>query len=248
MSATSTSNGPFHLVICPGAWCQVAQWQGFVEAMNRSPLDLSGITLVQWPNGEEAVGLSGHVDAVLSAVPVGTGPLVMLGHSFGTFPLLEASAVLGERVRGVVLVDGFLPVHGLSAFAQSEGRRGPASMRAAAVSGAVPPPDPMIWGLRDDLAPSVISSMQTHSLSSLEESISAEAAAVVEHLPMKAYLGASAHTGEANPFKRAFASLEGRRDWFSVQISGGHLLHVERPVALAYWTAQFLRMVAGKGF
>ena len=57
MSATSTSNGPFHLVICPGAWCQVAQWQGFVEAMNRSPLDLSGITLAQWPNGEEAVGL-----------------------------------------------------------------------------------------------------------------------------------------------------------------------------------------------
>ncbi|MAV47920.1 MAG: alpha/beta hydrolase [Alphaproteobacteria bacterium TMED89] len=243
----STSKGPFQLVLCPGAWCPASQWQGFVTAMQRSPTDISTITTAQWPVSGVA-SLSDHREAVLEAVPDGQGPVVLLGHSFGSLPMLEAAVVLEDRVKGAIFVDGFLPALGRSAFAQSEGRRGPQVMRAEAQAGSVPPPDPAIWGLRGQQAEAVAQAMQPHSLSSLETGISEQAAARVETLPKRAYIGASAHRGQANPFKRAFDSLEGRPDWFSVQINGGHLLHIERPTALAYWCAQFLAMVAGKVF
>lgn len=245
----SSTPGPFHLVLCPGAWCPAVQWQDFITALHRSPGDVRGISTAQWPTSGQS-GLAEHVEAVLAAVPEGAGPLVLLGHSFGTFPMLEAALALGDRVHGVVFVDGFLPSHGLSAFAHSQGRRGPDVMRAAARSadGAVPPPDPAIWGLEGVVAAQVAQVMQPHSVKSFEDSISAPAAAMLETLPKRAYIGASQNKGPGNPFKRAFDSLEGRQDWFSVQINGGHMLHVERPAALAYWCAQFLAMVAGKRF
>ena len=121
-------------------------------------------------------------------------------------------------------------------------------MRATARGGMVPPPDPAIWGLERDLADELKQTMQLHSLASFEEDLSPQARSVIDTLPRKAFIGASAHRGAGNPFKRAFEGLEGREDWFSVQINGGHMLHIERPSALAYWCSQFLRMVAGKGF
>ncbi|MGB1157411.1 MAG: alpha/beta hydrolase [Alphaproteobacteria bacterium] len=240
------SAGPFHLVICPGAWSPPCQWDGFVDAMTRAPIDLSGVTAASWP--ETDAGLAAHVEAVLRAVPDQGQPVVLLGHSFGAFPMLEAGAKLGARLRGAVFVDGFLPDHGLSAFAQSAQSQGPSVMRAAARDGMVPPPDPAIWGLTGDLADELKRQMRPHSLASLEEGLSAAARDVIHALPHKAFIGASTHRGAGNPFKRAFDGLEGREDWFSVQINGGHMLHVERPSALAYWCSQFLRMVAGKGF
>lgn len=240
------SVGPFHLVICPGAWSASSHWDGFVDAITHAPVDLDGVSTAVWP--EVDVGLMGHVEAVLEAVPGGEQPVVLLGHSFGAFPMLEAGAKLGSRLRGAVFVDGFLPDHGLSAFAQSAQSRGPNAMRAAARDGMVPPPDPRIWGLEGHHADELKRTMQAHSLASFEEVLSAEAAALIPKLPRKAFIGASTHRGAGNPFKRAFDGLEGREDWFSVQINGGHMLHVERPSALAYWCSQFLRMVAGKGF
>ena len=240
------SAGPFHLVICPGAWSPPAQWDGFVEAMKRAPVDLSGVTTARWP--ETDMGLAAHAEAVLRAIPDQGQPVVLMGHSFGAFPMLEAGAKLDARLRGAVFVDGFLPDHGLSAFAQSAQSRGPSAMRATARGGMVPPPDPAIWGLESDLADELKRTMQPHSLASFEEDLSPQARSVIDTLPRKAFIGASAHRGAGNPFKRAFEGLEGREDWFSVQINGGHMLHIERPSALAYWCSQFLRMVAGKGF
>ena len=240
------SEGPFHVVICPGAWCPAAQWAGFGERLNHSSPDVLGVTVAQWPT--TGAGLSAHRDAVLNAVPDGDCPIVLLGHSFGTFPMLEAGWGLGQRVLGVICVDGFLPEHGLTAFSQSKGSRGPEIMRAKAIEGVVTPPDPAIWGLRGADAADVAANLQPHSLSSLEDAICSEAAALLDTLPRKAYIGASSHQGASNPFKRAFDGLEGRKDWFSVQIQSGHLLQVERPDALAYWCAQFLRMTADKGF
>ncbi len=240
------TQGPFHLVICPGAWCPASQWAGFAQSLGRSSSDVLGVSTAQWP--VTGAGLLAHRDAVLAVLPAGDAPIVLLGHSFGTLPMLEAGLGLGARLAGAIVVDGFLPEHGLSAFAQSARSRGPEVMRVSAVDGTVPPPDPTIWGLRGAEAKRVANHLQPHSLSSLEEGISADAAVLFDGMARKAFIGASAHQGAGNPFKRAFDGLEGRKDWFSVQIQGGHLLHIERPDALAYWCAQFLRMAAGKGF
>lgn len=257
----SDLKGPFDLIICPGAWTPARHWEGVGRILSQAQgqADLRGISAVQWP-GTAPAGLLEHRDAVLAQVAATSGsdsdaPLVLAGHSFGAFPMLEAAAELGERVAGLIFIDAFLPDYGRSIFSQSEGRSGPRIMReqAAQTGGMVPPPDPSIWGLgtaTDDGAdaPGALppQPLFPQSLEVFEEPLSDAALQAFNNAPKRAYFSASRNGN--NPFKRAFDGLDGRADWFTVQIEGGHLLHVDRPAALAYWCAQFLRLVAGRRF
>ena len=236
----------FHLQVSPGAWSRVQQWDPFRACMRRHDAHLQSLAVTQWPSLDPDAGLQAHAQAVLDGIPPRADHVVLLGHSFGAFPMLEAATALNGRLCGLLFVDAFLPELGPSIFAQSEGSSGPDAIRAAAIDGLAQPPDPAIWGLKGARAEAARAAMQPHALRAFEECLSPAAMAMVETVSPRGFLNASAHAN--SPFRRAFRALEGRADWLSLQIEGSHLLHLERPAAVAYWTGQLLRMAAGRSF
>lgn len=252
------ARGPFHLTICPGAWSAPAQWAPVQAALARYPAHLSGVSCADWPAQDASAGLQAHADAVQAAIPAQAEQVILLGHSFGAFPMLEAAARAGRspegnstsggdsRIKGLAFLDGFVPAAGQTVLDHSAGRSGQDRIREAASDGLVPPPDPAIWKLAPQQAKTLQPSLRQQPLLSFEQGLSPAAAKVLDQVRHKAFLNASSH--QNSPFRQAFNALEGRKDWFALQIDGGHMLHVERPAAVAYWVAQFLSMAAGKGF
>ena len=236
----------FHLQISPGAWSRPQQWDPFCACMRGHGAHLQSLAVTAWPGHDPDAGLQAHAEAVLAGIPAEAEDLVLLGHSFGAFPMLEAAVTLGERVKGLLLIDAFLPELGASIFAQSEGSSGPEAIRAASIDGLAQPPDPAIWGLSGVRAEAARAVMQPHALLAFEEELSPAAQAAIDTTRPRGFINASAH--DRSPFRRAFEALQGRPDWLSLQIEGSHLFHLERPAALAYWSGQLLRMAAGRSF
>ena len=240
------ARGPFHLTICPGAWSAPSQWLAVQDSLLRYPTHLSGVTCADWPTDDASAGLEAHAEAVLSAVPDEAEQVILLAHSFGAYPALEAAAQVSDRVKGLAFLDAFLPSEGQSVLDHSAGRRGADQMRADALNGLLLPPDPGIWNLDPAGAEALNPHLRPQALLSFEQGLSAAASQALDQVSHKAFLNAGGH--ENSPFRQAFDQLEGRADWFALQIDGGHMLNVERPAAVAYWVAQFLSMAAGKGF
>ena len=232
--------------VSPGAWSRPQQWDPFCACMRGHGAHLQSLAVTAWPAQDPDAGLQAHAEAVLAGIPPKAENVVLLGHSFGAFPMLEAAVTLGERVKGLLLIDAFLPELGASIFAQSEGSSGPEAIRAAAVDGLAQPPDPAIWGLSGVRAEAVRAVMQPHALRAFEEKLSPAAMATIDTIQPRGFINASTHA--RSPFRRAFEALQGRPDWLSLQIEGSHLFHLERPAALAYWSGQLLRMAAGRSF
>ena len=236
----------FHLQVSPGAWSRPQQWDPFCACMRGYGAHLQSLAVTAWPGHDPDAGLQAHAEAVLAGIPAEAENVVLLGHSFGAFPMLEAAVTLGERVKGLLLIDAFLPELGASIFAQSEGRSGPEAIRAASIDGLAQPPDPAIWGLSGVRAEAARAVVQPHALRAFEEELSPAAIATIDTIRPRGFINASAH--DRSPFRRAFEALQGRPDWLSLQIEGSHLFHLERPAALAYWSGQLLRMAAGRSF
>ncbi len=93
---------------CAGAWAWGRVPQALRALGHRSfapDLDLSA---GQTPNS--------HAAAVATSVPAGAD-VVLVGHSYGGMVLPPLADLLGERVLGLVALDGFMPGDGDSAFA-----------------------------------------------------------------------------------------------------------------------------------
>lgn len=96
------------IALVHGAFAESASWNSVVELLQRQGHDAVAVA-----NPLRSVsGDAAYVRDVLRAI---SGPIVLVGHSYGGFVITEAAAD-DDAVLGLVYVGAFAPDHGESAF------------------------------------------------------------------------------------------------------------------------------------
>ncbi|MGH9214392.1 MAG: alpha/beta fold hydrolase [Acidimicrobiales bacterium] len=96
------------IILIPGFWLDGSSWAEVAPALEQSGHRVRALTL---PGLESAdadrggIGLSDHVDAVVTAVDEADGPVVLVGHSGGGAIAHAAADARPDRVARVVYVD-----------------------------------------------------------------------------------------------------------------------------------------------
>jgi pimeloyl-ACP methyl ester carboxylesterase len=104
-SARADSNKP-SIVLVHGAWADASNWNGVTAR-----LQADGYTVHAVPNTLR--GLSADVAYVASILNTITGPIVLVGHSYGGAVITNA-ATGNPNVKALVYVDAFVPDEGES--------------------------------------------------------------------------------------------------------------------------------------
>lgn len=96
------------VVLVHGAFAESSSWQGVVER-----LQAQAVPVVAVANPLRSVaGDSAYVRDVVADI---TGPVILVGHSYGGIVITEAAAD-NDSVVGLVYVNAFAPEHGENAF------------------------------------------------------------------------------------------------------------------------------------
>ncbi len=92
------------IVLIHGAWADASSWSGVVRRLQRD-----GYTVDAPPNPLRGVpGDSAYLASFLTSV---TGPVVLVGHSYGGMVITNA-AIGNANVKALVYVDAYIPVQG----------------------------------------------------------------------------------------------------------------------------------------
>ena len=108
-SAASWTGGPKPtIVLVHGAWADSGSWNGVIWRLQRA-----GYTVVVPPNPLRGVSYdSDYLADFLSPTSTAiTGPVVLVGHSYGGFVITNA-ATGNPNVKALVYVDAFIPAQG----------------------------------------------------------------------------------------------------------------------------------------
>ena len=108
-SAASWGGGPKPtIVLVHGAWADSGSWNGVIWRLQRA-----GYTVVVPPNPLRGVSYdSDYLADFLSPTSTAiTGPVVLVGHSYGGFVITNA-ATGNPNVKALVYVDAFIPAQG----------------------------------------------------------------------------------------------------------------------------------------
>jgi pimeloyl-ACP methyl ester carboxylesterase len=119
---------------CAGAWA----WGDVPDRLRKAGHEVAAPDLDLSPGQTPDT----HADAVAAAAPA-SGPLYLVGHSYGGMVVPALAERLGDRVAGAMVIDGLVPDPGDSAFALRP--RHAAARRAAAEArgdGLFPPDRP----------------------------------------------------------------------------------------------------------
>lgn len=107
------SNKPT-IVLVHGAWADASSWNAVI-----TPLRAEGYTVLAPPN--ELRGLTEDAEYIASFLSQRTsGPVVLVGHSYGGAVITNAGAQGGD-VRALVFVDAFIPDEGETVVSILEG-------------------------------------------------------------------------------------------------------------------------------
>lgn len=107
-------------ILIPGAWMGTWVWEPVAQILSDLGRSVEMLTLPGLEPGlsdsrRAAVRLEQHVQALLDHIAgSGTGSVVLVSHSYSAMPAAIAADRLGERVRRLVHIGGFLPVDGRS--------------------------------------------------------------------------------------------------------------------------------------
>jgi pimeloyl-ACP methyl ester carboxylesterase len=102
------------IVLVHGAWADASSWNGVI-----TPLQEQGYTVLAPPN--ELRGLSSDAAYIASFLAQRTsGPVVLVGHSYGGAVITNAGAQGGD-VKALVYVDAFIPDEGETVVGILEG-------------------------------------------------------------------------------------------------------------------------------
>ena len=106
-SATTAAAKPT-VVLVHGAWANNASWSGVIER-----LQAEGYTVDAPPNPLQS--LSGDAATIADLLKTITGPIVLVGHSYGGAVITNAARG-NSNVKALVYVDAFAPAKGESAL------------------------------------------------------------------------------------------------------------------------------------
>ncbi|MBE7941472.1 MULTISPECIES: alpha/beta fold hydrolase [Ramlibacter] len=131
-----------------GAWC----WNRVLPALWRAGHRAFAVSLTG--TGEKAhllspaIRLHTHVQDVVAAIEAEElADCILVGHSYGGMAITGAAELCGERIGQLVYLDAMVPLDG-ECWSSSHDEATRASRRAAiAQQGALPPPDPAVFGL-----------------------------------------------------------------------------------------------------
>lgn len=111
-SETATGGKPT-IVLEHGAWADASSWRGVIER-----LQAKGFTVLAPPNHLRGGKVdSAYLATFLSSV---TGPIVLVGHSYGGYVITNA-AVGNPAVKALVYVDAFIPEVGENLLQRTTG-------------------------------------------------------------------------------------------------------------------------------
>jgi pimeloyl-ACP methyl ester carboxylesterase len=112
------------VVLVHGAWANNASWAGVIERLQRD-----GYTVVAPPNPLQS--LTGDAQTIADFLQTISGPIVLVGHSYGGMVISNA-ATGNPNVKALVYIDALIPDQGESAL-------GLDSSQPGSVLGAGPP-------------------------------------------------------------------------------------------------------------
>ncbi|UWQ75369.1 alpha/beta fold hydrolase [Leisingera sp. M658] len=94
---------------CHGAWC----WRDVIPALEATGHSARAITLPGHGDGRDpaSVTLAETAEAIASA---STPDTLVLGHSWGGFPISAAAEAAPENLRGLIYLCAYIPVSGMS--------------------------------------------------------------------------------------------------------------------------------------
>jgi pimeloyl-ACP methyl ester carboxylesterase len=107
-----------HCRVVNGAWANNASWSGVIER-----LQVEGYTVDAPPNPLQS--LSGDAATIADFLKTITGPIVLVGHSYGGAVITNAARG-NSNVKALVYVDAFAPAKGESALGLDSSKPGSA--------------------------------------------------------------------------------------------------------------------------
>jgi pimeloyl-ACP methyl ester carboxylesterase len=103
--ATNASNGRPTIVLVHGGFVDGSGWQGVFDILHK---DGYNVAIVQNPT----ISLAGDVAATRSVIDAQSGPVILVGHSYGGVVITEAGN--DPKVAGLVYIAAFAPDNGES--------------------------------------------------------------------------------------------------------------------------------------
>ncbi|MBQ4827407.1 alpha/beta fold hydrolase [Leisingera sp. HS039] len=94
---------------CHGAWC----WRDVIPALEASGHSARAITLPGHGDGRDPAGVTLAETAEVIAA-ASTPDTLVLGHSWGGFPISAAAEAAPENLRGLIYLCAYIPVNGMS--------------------------------------------------------------------------------------------------------------------------------------
>ncbi|MBV1851245.1 alpha/beta fold hydrolase [Catellatospora tritici] len=184
-------------VLVHGAWHGASAWDRVTALLARSGMR----SLTPELRAEPGVGLHEHARQVVDAVDAVDEDVVLVGHSYAGLVVRQAADRRPDRVRHIVLIDGWAGGNGVSLFDLAP-HGFVHAIRTAAQDGSIPAPAPAAFGITEPadaawLAPR----LRAHPLASFTEPTALTGA--VERVPGTAICCRPS----AYPFQRFAAEL-----------------------------------------
>lgn len=135
-----------HFVLVPGANHGGWWYEPLVDLLGRAghtahALTLAGLDPVD-PGPPGVVNLDTHVEEVVAVLAAATGPVVLVGHSYGGSVITGAADARPDRVAALVHLDSFVPEDGDSCWSMTNDWQRSWYVDGAGVSGLAVEPLP----------------------------------------------------------------------------------------------------------
>jgi pimeloyl-ACP methyl ester carboxylesterase len=230
-----SSPSPNTYVLVHGAWHGGWCWRRVAEGLKTRGHEVFTPTLTGL--GERAhlldktVNLSTHIEDVCQLIRFeDLADIVLLGHSYGGMVVSGVADRMPERIRTLIILDGFVPADG-----KSMSDYWPASLKAewdekAAASGglSIPPISAENFGVNKDRRGWVDENCVPHPYASFTEKI--HLAGGRERVANKIYIRAAKWNSRA--FDEFAKQLQADAGWKTVAIDCGHEAMIDAPELL----------------
>lgn len=114
------------IALVHGAFENVHIWDGLTAQLNADGYRVIAVDLpgrASTPMAANKVSLGVYRDTLLKAISGENHPVVLVGHSFGGFPISAAAEAAPEKIKTLVYVAAYLPRDGESMLALATGDR-----------------------------------------------------------------------------------------------------------------------------